>query len=168
MIGRDYYLLPDQEGHVKEPQAIRYAVGQPMGAYSSWGMLAVTHHYIVQYCAARVGLRPDNQTWFEGYEVLGDDIVIFNKLVAEEYLKACEGLGVSINMSKSVVSDNGQVVEFAKRTSLRGIDVSAISWRMLAANDHLLGRVQISMHMLLKGVGRSALAVIQDASRRNP
>lgn len=62
MTGRDYYLLPDQDGHVIEPQAIRYAVGQPMGAYSSWGMLAVTHHYIVQYCAARVGLRPDDQT----------------------------------------------------------------------------------------------------------
>jgi hypothetical protein len=29
-------------------QYYEYAVGQPMGAYSSWGMLALTHHALVQ------------------------------------------------------------------------------------------------------------------------
>jgi hypothetical protein len=32
----------------------RYAVGQPMGALSSWAMLAITHHMIMQYCAKLV------------------------------------------------------------------------------------------------------------------
>ena len=29
------------------PRSVRYAVGQPMGALSSWAMLALTHHFIV-------------------------------------------------------------------------------------------------------------------------
>jgi len=35
---------------------LRYAVGQPMGALSSWAMLALTHHVVVQLSAKRVGL----------------------------------------------------------------------------------------------------------------
>lgn len=30
---------------------VRYMTGQPMGAYSSWAMLALTHHIILQYAA---------------------------------------------------------------------------------------------------------------------
>jgi len=30
---------------------VRYATGQPMGALSSWANLALTHHFIVQFCA---------------------------------------------------------------------------------------------------------------------
>lgn len=29
------------------PESVTYAVGQPMGALSSWAMLALTHHAIV-------------------------------------------------------------------------------------------------------------------------
>jgi hypothetical protein len=47
------YLLP--EGAHKfmsnPPISVKYAVGQPMGGYSSWPMLAITHHLIVQVAA---------------------------------------------------------------------------------------------------------------------
>jgi len=33
------------------PSALIYAAGQPMGGYSSWPMLAITHHFIVQVAA---------------------------------------------------------------------------------------------------------------------
>jgi hypothetical protein len=89
---------------------IRYSVGQPMGAYSSWALLAVTHHMIVQEAAYSVGYRG----WFTDYALLGDDIVISNKAVADSYLALMGDLGVEINMSKSVVSRNG-FSEFAKR-----------------------------------------------------
>lgn len=88
--------------------SVKYAVGQPMGAYSSWGMLAVTHHVIVQIAAARAGLQN-----FKHYCVLGDDIVINNDKVAQCYVDLMSTLGVSINQSKSVISYD--VVEFAKR-----------------------------------------------------
>jgi hypothetical protein len=34
---------------------VRYSVGQPMGAKSSWPMLAITHHLLVQLSAVRAG-----------------------------------------------------------------------------------------------------------------
>jgi len=42
LSGRIFWLKDD---------GYKYAVGQPMGALSSFGMLALTHHYIVQYAA---------------------------------------------------------------------------------------------------------------------
>lgn len=45
LVGRSYKLPHPLKGEVK------YAVGQPMGALSSWAMLAITHHFIIQMCA---------------------------------------------------------------------------------------------------------------------
>jgi len=97
----------------------RYSVGQPMGAYSSWGMLAVTHHVIVRYCALRCGIRN-----FNLYAVLGDDIVIMHDDVAREYLAVMKILGVSINLSKSIVSS--EFAEFAKVWRGPNIDITPI------------------------------------------
>jgi len=99
---------------------IRYSVGQPMGAYSSWAMLALTHHVIVQLAALRAGYNH-----FSHYAVLGDDIVIADKQVAEEYLLIMHELGVSINLNKSVISN--RFAEFAKRLrGPNGIDITPI------------------------------------------
>lgn len=89
---------------------IRYSVGQPMGAYSSWALLAVTHHMIVQEAAYAVGYR----RWFTNYALLGDDIIIAEKSVADAYCSIMSTLGVEINMGKSVIGNNG-FCEFAKR-----------------------------------------------------
>lgn len=78
-----------------------------MGAYSSWAMLALTHHVIVLVSAERAGL-PD----FKDYCILGDDVVIRNEAVANEYFNLMKSLGVSINLSKSVNSE--EFAEFAK------------------------------------------------------
>lgn len=51
-----------------------------MGALSSWAMLALTHHVIVQIASMRVG-KPS----FTNYALLGDDIVIADKAVAMSY-----------------------------------------------------------------------------------
>lgn len=89
----------------------KYAVGQPMGALSSFGLLALTHHFIVQYASWRIGRKG----WFDMYALLGDDIVIADEAVAKSYhLVMTEYLGVDINLSKSLVSSSG-IMEFAKR-----------------------------------------------------
>lgn len=79
-----------------------------MGAYSSWAMLALTHHVIVRCASMRAGIRN-----FDDYLILGDDIVIANSIVAKNYLDIMKYLGVQINLSKSVEST--QFCEFAKR-----------------------------------------------------
>jgi hypothetical protein len=78
-----------------------------MGAYSSWAMLALTHHVIVKLAAHNVGVKK-----FTDYCILGDDVVIANDLVAKEYYNLMTLLGVSINLSKSVQSCD--FAEFAK------------------------------------------------------
>jgi len=44
---------------------------------------------------------------FVKYVVLGDDVVIFDKMVADRYLQIMQVLGVSINLLKSVQSEFG-------------------------------------------------------------
>jgi hypothetical protein len=100
-------------------ETVRYAVGQPMGAYSSFAMLALTHHLIVKLAAKRVGIRD-----FTKYALLGDDIVINHNEVADEYLQIMRSLGVSINLSKTVRSKD--LIEFAKRWVTPSTDVSPI------------------------------------------
>jgi hypothetical protein len=93
-----------------------------MGAYSSWAMLAITHHALVQYAAWRVGHR----VWFSWYAVLGDDIVIADDKVANEYVKLMDELGVGIGFHKSIISNNSSL-EFAKRFYYKGKIISGLS-----------------------------------------
>jgi hypothetical protein len=119
---RDWIIL-----NRKEAVPYRYAVGQPMGAYSSFPMLALTHHVIVQIAASRAG----QSLWFSNYAILGDDIVIANRAVAIHYLTIMrDTLGVEINLSKSLESTNG-VMEFAKRLLKGNDDLSPISPKVL-------------------------------------
>jgi hypothetical protein len=81
-----------------------------MGAYSSWAVMALTHHVIVQIAAFRSGASG----FFRHYALLGDDIVIADHDVAMKYLDVMKELGVGVNRLKSIESPAG-VAEFAKR-----------------------------------------------------
>jgi hypothetical protein len=118
--------------------AVKYAAGQPMGALSSWAMLALTHHIMVRMAALRVGYRD-----FSFYLVLGDDLVIADERVAKAYLAIAKEWDVEINLSKSVLSDNGSL-EFAKRFVYKYEDVSGLSFREMAvAKYDIRGLLQL-------------------------
>lgn len=88
-------------------------------------MLALTHHVIVQVAAARVG-----KLSFSAYALLGDDIVIADKAVAMSYHEIMTSiLGVDINLSKTLVSDDS--FEFAKRLVTMDGEVSAVGAKNL-------------------------------------
>jgi len=108
-LGEAWKSLLDREW-IFQRKPVRYAVGQPIGAYSSWVMLALSHHVIVQLAAARAGWT----SWFPHYALLGDDIVIADEDVARHYLSIILVLGVKINLGKSIISECG-LIEFAKR-----------------------------------------------------
>jgi len=111
------YPLPSQE--------VRYAVGQPMGALSSWAMLALTHHFIVQSAAWRAGY---NRSYlYTNYALLGDDLVLGDISVMKQYLHILRALGVECGLHKSVISHQGLSLEFAKKTYFKGQDVSPVS-----------------------------------------
>jgi len=110
-------------------------------------MLALTHHLLVQLAYYRTFDRdytyiPMRCEWYSNYELLGDDIIIFDKDVADSYLVIMEEIGVPINLSKSVVASNS-TTEFAKVTTHNGINVSALSWKMFISQNSMLGRVSI-------------------------
>nr|QXN75380.1 MAG: RNA-dependent RNA polymerase [Grapevine-associated mitovirus 5] len=125
LIDRDYFIkttdlakygtksdiIVKESDRYEDGFNLRYAVGQPMGALSSWGVFSLTHHIIIQYCARQAGFK----SWFDDYALLGDDVVIANKEVADLYLfTMTKVLGVEINLSKSLISNNG-TAEFAKQ-----------------------------------------------------
>jgi hypothetical protein len=125
MVGR-FYRLPRGRTVVINGEAhgaVKYTVGQPMGALSSWAMLALTHHFIVQVAAWETGVVSRNKL-FRDYGVLGDDIVIFNAKVAKRYHAIMTAIGVECNLSKSIISPDGRVIEFAKRLFYKGINIS--------------------------------------------
>jgi hypothetical protein len=111
------YVVNHGEG-LKE--SLFYNTGQPMGSLSSWAMLALTHHVIVQMAAYLSCIKLP----FTRYAVLGDDIIIWSKPVQRKYLEIMDNLGVEINLTKSIVSETGVGLEFAKKTIIHGINVS--------------------------------------------
>jgi hypothetical protein len=129
LVGRPY-VIPKKIAREQNvgTRFLRYAVGQPMGAYSSWGMLALIHHAMVQYSAQRAGFKG----WFTLYAVLGDDIVIADSGVAKKYRALCRLLGVEIGLAKSLVS-SGKTLEFAKRFFFEGSDLSGMPTKFWAA-----------------------------------
>lgn len=111
-----------------------YSVGQPMGCLSSWAGLAITHHWVMQFAAYSTSqsyLSGLPITWEDRYEVLGDDIVIFDKPLADSYCAIMKELGLEINFSKSVLSKSLPVFEFAKRTVWGDKLVSGITFSQL-------------------------------------
>lgn len=122
LVNRDY-LVPPHSTLKSGVRSVRYKVGQPMGALSSWAMLALSHHFVVQYAAFRVFKV---NKWFTKYVVLGDDIVILDPKVAKVYYDIMtKELCVDINLTKSVQAKGH--AEFAKRFISADADLSGIS-----------------------------------------
>jgi len=110
-------LMTFNDFKTPDGKSVRYAVGQPIGARSSWPMFTLTHHLVVQYAAHLVGEFP-----FKDYILLGDDIVITNDKVSEKYVELITDFGVEISPHKTHVSET--TYEFAKRWFHMGIEVT--------------------------------------------
>lgn len=114
---RDYFVDKSEfdqileSGKTRLSAKVKYSVGQPMGALSSWAMLAITHHAMMQFSASRAGVKG----WFANYAVLGDDGVIKGRLPSESYLLLLDTIGVKAGLAKSILAKNRFVVEFAKK-----------------------------------------------------
>nr|QXP49789.1 RNA-dependent RNA polymerase [araluen mito-like virus] len=101
-------------------EQIYYGAGQPMGAYSLWPTMALTHHYIVRMSALSLGIEN-----FSNYCILGDDVVIANERVADEYCRFLSILDMPISFQKTHRSK--RFFEFAKRYFYDGIEITPFS-----------------------------------------
>lgn len=151
MVGREYtcpktiQFKTGPKQVLTETGFVQYATGQPMGALSSWAMLAFLHHAIVQWSAFRAGVITADKLWYEGYAVLGDDVVIAGKAVAMEYAAIMRSLDVGIGDHKSLISRSGKAVEFAKRTFYNGVDVSMVPFaEFVIGRQSLAGLLELT------------------------
>lgn len=121
-------ILVDRTFLTNNGDYITYNTGQPMGARSSFPMLALTHHIIIRIAAARAGI-----TNFESYCVLGDDSAMLLADVAKHYQDIMAALGVPINLSKSIVpSPNAlSMGEICKRVFMEGVEISRFNPKLI-------------------------------------
>lgn len=134
---------------LKGSVSYKYAVGQPMGALSSWAVFSLTHHALVQFAAYLSGHRG----FFKLYALLGDDVVIATDRVARKYKRLCELLGIEIGLAKSMVS-GGKSCEFAKVVYFAGQPCHAFPWKLWAVS-------QTSLSACLAAVQRATFSGVK-------
>lgn len=86
------------------PAEIKFTRGQPLGLGPSFFTFAYTHHALVRGIALKYG-RPFK------YVILGDDVAIADRVLAEHYKRVMLAIGCKISDSKSYISD--KMAEFA-------------------------------------------------------
>ena len=131
IISRDWLTIIDREydtrgsAYEKITDAVRYAVGNGMGLFSSWTTMALTHHYIVFLCGV-----PQ-----EDYSLVGDDLLIRGHRPSfEKYLKIMTDIGVGVNTKKTIVSeDQPPTIEFARNWVISGIRLLPLHFGVLFA-----------------------------------
>jgi hypothetical protein len=100
-----------------------YAVGQPMGAYSSFVMLALANHVLVLSSLGSYN-KGSGQ-----YAVLGDDVCIHSNAASLKYTESLRLLGVEVNPVKGFFGD---LIEFAKNWfHSSGINLSPLGTKVL-------------------------------------
>jgi hypothetical protein len=90
-----------------------------MGALSSWPAMAFCHHVLVQL--SYKATYPKSSDVFEEYALLGDDLVIRDRRVAETYKELIACLGMPYSPSKSFEAVG--LAEFAKSLFRHGEDL---------------------------------------------
>jgi hypothetical protein len=118
---------------VKEPftfegHDLSFNTGQPLGAKSSWAMFTLAHHVVMAIAASRVGSPLSN------YYILGDDVVIRTKKLANSYLGIMKEIGVSISEAKSHEAKG--FFEFAKTWIFKDQHVSGFPVKGLHTTIH--------------------------------
>jgi len=102
---------------------------------------------IVKVAAIKAGIKN-----FRNYCILGDDIVIANDAVAQEYLTLMKTLGLEINRQKSVESD--KFTEFAKKLKgFEGLDYTPIGPGLLVQTIRSRAySIRFTMEIVAKGL----------------
>nr|QIR30233.1 RNA-dependent RNA polymerase [Plasmopara viticola lesion associated mitovirus 10] len=131
-------ILVERDYMTPEGNQLRYAVGQPMGAYSSWAVFTISHHLVVQWCSYLC-----KQDDFDKYILLGDDIVINNDKVANKYITIMTRLGVDISVAKTHVSKN--TYEFAKRWIKSKKEITGLPLRGILNNTKSIQTIIINV-----------------------
>jgi hypothetical protein len=152
LVDRDFEVPKSiSRGYPDQPRFIRYGTGQPMGALTSWGLLALSHHAIVLYSALLCGAcTSSTMLSFKDYLVLGDDVVIAHQEVAERYQQIMLSFGIPVGLAKSYISSDG-MFNFANQSFSKEINISPVSLREEVGIQSLAARAEMAMRMVRLG-----------------
>lgn len=152
LVNRDFATPTEmRRTYPDASKQIRYNTGQPMGALTSWASMALVHHALVLFAAMNCGeTRRSSIISFTEYLVLGDDVVIANKRVAEEYMRLCRSLSIPIGLAKSYISECG-MFNFANQSFVGDSNISPISMKEEAQITSLPGRAELALRMVRRG-----------------
>ncbi|XP_074566475.1 uncharacterized protein LOC141823102 [Curcuma longa] len=128
---------------LRKARFVYFAAGQPLGYYGSWALFSLSHHFMVWLAAWYV--YPRRTAPFRKYALLGDDIVIADRAVAERYKALLDTMDVSISESKSIDSKTG-ALEFAKQFWVDRVQVNLtpVSAKAILASSSLIGLCQLA------------------------
>jgi hypothetical protein len=138
-------------------KSIRYSCGNPMGAYTSWASFALAHHFVVYQSCKDIGI-----SWSEAkYALLGDDLLIGDKRLADAYKYRITRLGVEFSPLKT--HESKRLYEFAKRLFWDGTEISPFPIRALWVSQKYYDLLPVLYGELNKGwnVGLEVSKVIE-------
>jgi hypothetical protein len=124
LIDREYST---KNSLINESKPLRYEVGQGMGLFTSWPIMSLLHHYIVNSIC---GIKDEN------YCLVGDDLAFFGtKEQYDKYIEFMTMIGVSVNPTKTVKSSNNlyPTIEFARNFIIEGLIISPLNYGVLYA-----------------------------------
>jgi hypothetical protein len=120
-------------------EKVRWSVGQPLGALSSWATFAISHHAFVRTCERIDWLnttkdelrpKPSGRKPEQYYRIIGDDITIaYHEGVASNYKNYLEKFGLAISQAKSILPQQylQPAAELAKRVFLSGQEMTPVA-----------------------------------------
>jgi hypothetical protein len=125
---------------------IRWNRGQPLGLFPSFGSFALTHGLLL------LGIA---QKWDNQFFVLGDDVVILDTRIKEEYMDTLALLGCPISEPKSLSSSS--LAEFAGKVITDSSVISQYKWRNVSDDSFI---------DIARNIGPSSMALFRKRQRR--
>lgn len=135
-----WYILCRERPFAFLDSEIRYAVGQPMGTYSSWSNLAICNHMMAKTSSLILNKKYSKES--PNYFIIGDDFVCKGYKLSWYYKRILTLIGVKISESKgftpmthrrfngSITDEHfaslPNVVELAKRVFINGVELTPI------------------------------------------
>jgi hypothetical protein len=106
---------------------ISWRRGQPLGLFPSFGAFALTHGCLL------MGLL--NKEWNNQFFVLGDDVVILDDQLAQDYYQALISLGCPVSIPKSLRSNS--LCEFGGKIITSNTVISQYKWRDISDDSFM-------------------------------
>lgn len=113
------------------PFNVKYEVGQPQGFGPSFHLACISHA-MVAYSSRVSGVT-------DSFVVVGDDIAIFDKKVADYYANNMRSIGVDINIQKSIISP--KFSEFCGKIISENGPTRSMKVKYLLNDDNILSNL---------------------------